>query len=121
MLKALIQLFAEKFLKGKYPDIAYQVRGKSSAQTTITITNPSEQYYTAPYSGYVLLRVSSSENTWFRLENQTSKTGYLTNAAGSWKAATLSVKKGDVVVLGLSESTDTSKASCSFIPCVCEP
>ena len=78
MLKALIQLFAESFLKSKYTGIAYQVRGKSSAQTTITITNPSERFYTAPYSGYVSLRVASSENTWFRLDNETSGTSYLT-------------------------------------------
>lgn len=120
MLKSFIQLFAETFLKGRYKDIAFQVRGKDASQIAIAITDTSEWRYTAPSSGYVTLRVSSSENTWFRIDNESTGMSYLTNNNGTWKFATLSVKKGDTIVFGLSPETNVSATSCWFIPCVCE-
>lgn len=101
MLKALIQLFAEKFLQGKYPDIAYQC-GPSTRSQSQTISGNGQKNIVAPFTGWAVLKIGSDgspNNTWFRLENSTRGTAYLSNAICEYKAASIPIQKGDVLIV----------------------
>lgn len=100
MLKALVQLFAEKFLQGKYPDIAYQC-GPSTSSQSQTISGNGQNNIVAPFTGWAVIKIGSdgSPNTWFRLENTTRGTAYLSNTSCVYKAASIPMQKGDVLIV----------------------
>ena len=116
MLKALIQLFAKKFLQGKYPDIAYQC-GPSTSSQSQTISGNGQKNIVAPFTGWAFLKIGSDgspSNTWFRLENSTRGTAYLSNAICEYKAASIPMQKGDILIVDLG-SNNTSQGSLLFI------
>lgn len=95
MLKSLIQLFAERFLQNKYPDIAYQC-GPSTTTQNQSISGGGQQNIIAPFSGWAVFQIGGNNapsNNWFRLENFTRKTCYLSNASSSWKWASIPIQK----------------------------
>ena len=106
MLKALIQLFAEKFLQGKYPDIAYQC-GPSTSSQSQTISGNGQKNIVAPFTGWAVLKIGSDgspNNIWFRLENSTRKVCYLTNASSGWKWVSIPIQKGDTIIVDLGSN-----------------
>lgn len=110
MLKALVQLFAEKFLQSKYPDIAYQC-GPSTTEQHQTVPAGNGETVIAPYSGWAIFKISGLDmptNTWFRLENSTRRTCFLINTAADWKWATIPVQKGDTIEVDIGKGTGTS-------------
>lgn len=117
MLKNLLQLLLETFIKSKYKAIAYQMGSKHSSSVYIT-TSRGEFRYTAPETGYFTLRVSATENSWFRIENESSGIGYVTNSTSTWKYCSIFAKKGDAMVFDISQSSDLTKCACYFIPCI---
>lgn len=95
MLKSLIQLFAERFLQNKYPDIAYQC-GLSTTTQNQSISGGGQQNLIAPFCGWAVFQIGGNNapsNQWFRLENSTRKTCYLSNASSSWKWASIPIQK----------------------------
>ena len=101
MLKALVQLFAKKFLQGKYPDIAYQC-GPSTSSQSQTISGKGQKNIVAPFTGWAVLKIGSdgsANNTWFRLENSTRGTAYISNAICEYKSASIPMQKGDVLIV----------------------
>lgn len=103
MLKALVQLFAEKFLQSKYPDIAYQC-GPSTVYQSQAVSGGGEKTFTAPFSGWAVFQIGGANdvaNKWFRLENSTRKVSYLTNVTSGWKWASIPIQKGDTIVVDL--------------------
>lgn len=103
MLKALVQLFAESFLKSKYPDIAYQCGPGTTVQNQ-NVQGGGQQTIIAPFSGWAVFRIggdNTSANMWFRLENTTRKVSYLNNATNAWKWASIPIQKGDAIVVDL--------------------
>lgn len=103
MLKSLIQLFAERFLQNKYPDIAYQCGPSTTAQNQ-SIAGGGQQNIIAPFSGWAVLQIGGANdvaNMWFRLENTTRKVCYLTNATSGWKWVSIPIQKGDTIIADL--------------------
>ncbi len=103
MLKALVQLFAEKFLQSKYPDIAYQC-GPSTTTQNQSISGGGQQNIIAPFSGWAVFQIGGDNdvaNMWFRIENFTRKVCYLTNATSGWKWASIPIQKGDTIIADL--------------------
>jgi hypothetical protein len=103
MLKALVQLFAEKFLQSKYPDIAYQCGPGTTVQNQ-NVQGGGQQDFIAPFSGWAVFQIGGANdvaNKWFRLENSTRKVSYLTNATSGWKWASIPIQKGDTIVVDL--------------------
>lgn len=101
MLKALVQLFAEKFLRSKYPDIAYQC-GPSTSSQSQTISGDGQNNIVAPFTGWAVIKIGSGgspKNTWFRIENSTRGTAYLSNASCEYKAASIPMQKGDALIV----------------------
>lgn len=103
MLKALIQLFAEKFLQSKYPDIASQC-GPSTSSQSQTISGNDQKFIVAPFTGWAVLNIGTTDNSWFRLENSTRGTVYLSNAICGYKAASVPMQKGDVLIVDLGSN-----------------
>jgi hypothetical protein len=109
MLKALVQLFAESFLKSKYPDIAYQCGPGTTVQNQ-SVQGGGQQSFVAPFSGWAVFQIggaNSVTNKWFRLENFTRKVSYLTNASSGWKWASIPIQKGDTLIVDLGDYSDT--------------
>lgn len=103
MLKALVQLFAESFLKSKYPDIAYQCGPGTTVQNQ-NVQGGSQQEIIAPFSGWAVFKIGGDNapyNQWFRLENTTRKVSYLTNVTSEWKWVSIPIQKGDTIVADL--------------------
>ena len=103
MLKALVQLFAESFLKSKYPDIAYQCGPGTTVQNQ-NVQGGGQQEIIAPFSGWAVFKIggdNAPSNQWFRLENSTRKVSYLTNATSEWKWASIPIQKGDAIIADL--------------------
>lgn len=103
MLKSLIQLFAERFLQNKYPDIAYQCGPSTTAQNQ-SIAGGGQQNLIAPFSGWAVFQIGGANevsNNWFRLENSTRKVSYLTNVTSGWKWASIPIQKGDTIIVDL--------------------
>lgn len=109
MLKSLIQLFAEKFLQNKYSDIAYQC-GPSTTTQNQSISGGGQKEFIAPFSGWAVLKIggdNAPSNQWFRLENITRKTSYLSTASSSWKWGSIPIQKGDTIVADLGTYSST--------------
>lgn len=109
MLKALVQLFAESFLKSKYPDIAYQCGPGTTVQNQ-NVQGGGQQDIIAPFSGWAVFQIGGANdvaNKWFRLENSTRKTCYLSNASSSWKWASIPIQKGDTIIVDLGTYSST--------------
>jgi hypothetical protein len=109
MLKSLIQLFAERFLENKYPDIAYQCGPSATAQNQ-SIAGGGQQNLIAPFSGWAVFQIGGNNapsNQWFRLENSTRKVSYLTNATTGWKWASIPIQKGDTIIVDLGTYSST--------------
>ena len=103
MLKALVQLFAESFLKSKYPDIAYQCGPGTTVQNQ-NVQGGGQQHIIAPFSGRAVFQIGGANdvaNKWFRLENSTRKVSYLTNVTSGWKWASIPIQKGDTIIADL--------------------
>ena len=103
MLKALVQLFAESFLKSKYPDIAYQCGPGTTVQNQ-NVQGGGQQGIIAPFSGWAVFKIggdNAPSNQWFRLENSTRKVSYITNAPSVWKWASIPIQKGDAIIVDL--------------------
>lgn len=116
MLKALVQLFAEKFLQSKYPEIAYQC-GPSTSSQSQTISGNSQKSIVAPFTGWAVLKLGSDDspnNTWFRLENSTRGTAYISNAICKRKTASIPMQKGDILIVDFG-SNNTSQGSLLLI------
>ena len=106
MLKALVQLFAEKFLQGKYPDIAYQC-GPSTSSQSQTISGNGQKNIVAPFTGWAVLKIDGApNNTWFRLENSTRGTAYLSNAICEYKAGSIPMQKGDILIFDIGSNAN---------------
>ena len=109
MLKSLIQLFAERFLQNKYPDIAYQC-GPSTTTQNQSISGGGQQNLIAPFCGWAVFQIGGNtapSTQWFRLENSTRKTCYLSNASSSWKWASIPIQKGDTIIVDLGTYSST--------------
>ena len=114
MLKSLIQLFAEKFLQSKYPDIAYQCGPSTHSQTQYFSGNEGKNFV-APFSGWALLKLNASaNNTWFRIENTTRGPGYVINSICNSKWATVPMQNGDTIGVDLG-TNNTGTATLVFI------
>ncbi len=114
MLKALVQLFAEKFLQSKYPDIAYQC-GPSTHTQSQTFSGKTERSYVAPFSGWAVLQLyASANNTWFKMENSNRKAVYCINSICNSKAVSIPMQKGDTIKVDLGTNNE-STASLIFV------
>lgn len=114
MLKALVQLFAEKFLQSKYPDIAYQC-GPSTKNQSQNFSGSVEKSYVAPFSGWAVLTLyASANNTWFKMENATRKAVYCINSICNSKAVSIPMQKGDTIKVDLG-TNNTSTATLTFV------
>lgn len=107
MLKALVQLFAEKFLQNKSEWVGGQSL-PSSAKVAFTATNGLE--YTAPADGWV--RIGSQSVTSATLYASVAS---LSSGAGS-ALCYVPVRKGDVVFCYISPNTGRTDGF--FIPAV---
>ena len=117
MLKALVQLFAEKFLVSKKTWVSNQSQALISGGTEIAfISSTDSQDYTAPCDGVICLDTLAS---WARLISITNRRGYLLhspNQTGIYKMLTLPVAKGETININIS--TDKSTTHIKFIPTI---
>ena len=117
-LKALVQLFAEKFLQGKKEWVSNQSQALVSGGTEIAFTsNTDSQDYTAPCDGVICIDTHGA--SWAKLGSNTSGRGILfhsPNQAGVYKTFTLPVAKGETININIS--TDKSSLSIKFIPTI---
>ena len=115
-LKALVQLFAEKFLVSKKEWVSNQSQALVSGGTEIVFT-PNSQDYTAPCDGVICL--DTVDATWAKLGSTTNSRGFLLhspNQGGTYKTLTLPVAKGETI--NITVSTDKSSVSIKFIPTI---
>ena len=117
-LKALVQLFAEKFLVSKKTWVSNQSLALVSGGTEIAfISSTDSQDYTAPCDGVICL--DTVDATWAKLGSITNHRGSLLhspNQTGVYKTLTLPVAKGETI--NITVSKDKSCVSIKFIPTI---
>ena len=118
-LKALVQLFAEKFLVSKKTWVSNQSQALISGGTDISYTsNTDNQSFTAPSDGVMCLNTTDAE--WVRLSSESNPTRgillHTPNIDGTFKQLTLPVAKGETISVNVS--TDKTAISLKFIPTV---
>ena len=118
MLKALVQLFAEKFLVSKKTWVSNQPQALVSGGTEIAfISSTDSQEYTAPCDGAICL--DTVDATWAKLGSVTNHRGFLLhtpNQTGIYKMLTLPVAKGETININIS--TNKSTTHIKFIPTI---
>ncbi len=106
-LKALVQLFAEKFLVSKKEWVAEQPAILPSDSTTLTVTADGENHnFTMPYTGYANLR---GYGVWFADINGCSLINLGLNANGNLSVY-LYAKKGQQLRYAMGTSSQFSAA-----------
>ena len=113
MLKALVQLFAEKFLVSKKTWVSNQSQALVSGGTEIAfISSTDSQDYTAPCDGVVCLDTFGA--TWARLISITNLRGYLQEFIKCSRFLSQRVKRSTLI----SQRIKAPLISSSFRPLV---
>ena len=79
-------------------------------QLNQSISGGGQQNLIAPFCGWAVFQIGGNNapsNQWFRLENSTRKTCYLSNASSSWKWASIPIQKGDTIIVDLGTYSST--------------
>lgn len=117
-LKALVQLFAEKFLVSKKSWVSNQSQALISGGTDISYTSTTDtQTFIAPSDGVICLNVYGAE--WAKLDSTTNLRGILLHSPldkTAWKTLFLPVAKGKTARINLS--LDKKDTTIKFIPTI---
>lgn len=118
-LKALVQLFAEKFLVSKKEWVSNQAQALISGGTDISYTSSTDtQDYTAPNDGVMCIYTQNAG--WVKLASTSNPVrGILLhspNIEGVYKQFVLPVAKGETISINVS--TDKTAISVKFIPTI---
>ncbi len=116
MLKAFIQLFAEKFLFNKKEWVCKQSFPSKTAFTEITWNGTSDQDFVPPRDG--TLCITTQGCSWTRVFSQTNLSRcVLQNNDGEYKAFTFQASKGETIHINIT-SAQTKIVSIWFIPSI---
>ena len=117
MLKALVQLFAEKFLQNKSEWVGNQAMPDDSAEQIVYTPQSSPGEYIAPFDGYVTLYTRCYE--WAQIWNRNR--GVLISAKGTtYQRIQMSVAKGAKVGYEFKKplADGVKEATIVFVPTI---